>query len=134
LIQFQSDGLRKGEPLQHREARRVVEFYLQTARGRAISSWNLITFKPKFVKEYKLENRFQGHSYDIITQDEVIEIDGMNTRHSKKSQKINDGLAEAYIKEYHPEYKFYRLLQEEITNSRGHIQPSCASYLQDNLF
>lgn len=134
MIQFQSEGLKKGEPVQHREARRIVEFYLETARGRAISSWNFILFNPKFVREHKLENRFKGHSYDIITQDEVIEIDGMNTKHSKKSQQINDGIAESYIKEYHPEYKFYRILQEEITNDKGQIQPDCAAYLKEHLF
>jgi hypothetical protein len=121
------------EGIQHREARRLVEFYLQSARGRATSAGNYVQFKPKFVKENKLEKRFQGHSYDIVTQEEIIEIDDLNS-HPKKSHRIADGIAEKYIKEYHPEYKFYRLLKEEIADRRGWIQPDCYEYLRKNLF
>jgi hypothetical protein len=121
------------EGIEHREARRLVEFYLQTAKGRAVTSGNFANFNPKFIRENRLENRFQGHSYDIVTQSEVIEIDDLNS-HPKPSHRINDGIAEKYIKEYHPEYRFYRLLKEEIVNSRGHIQPTVKDYLKDNLF
>jgi len=121
------------EGVQHRESRKIVQFYLETARGRTVVGRNYFQFLPKFVKENKLEKRFQGHSYDIVTQDEVIEIDDLNS-HPKKSHRIADGIAEQYIREYHPEYKFYRLLKEEITNEKGHIQPTAKDYLREHLF
>ncbi len=121
------------EGIQHLNARKIVEFYVQTARGRAVTSMNFYTFHPKFVKEHKLDKRFQGHSYDIVTQEEVIEIDDLSS-HPKKSHKINDGIAEEYIRQYHKEYKFYRLLKEEIVDRRGWIQPDCYSYLREHLF
>ena len=120
------------EGTQHREARRVVQFYLEL-KGRAVVGRNYFQFLPKFVKENKLEKRFQGHSYDIVTQDEVIEIDDL-TSHPNKSHRIADGIAEKYIRECHPEYKFYRLLKEEITNTKGHIQPTARDYLREHLF
>jgi hypothetical protein len=118
----------------HEDCRRIVELYLMTARGRAILK-NSFTFDPKFVRKHKLEKRFQGHSYDILTQDEIIEIDDLG-KHSKKSQIINDQIAAEYIKEYHPEYKFYRLLKEEIVDSKGRLldPKDVASYLRENLF
>jgi hypothetical protein len=117
----------------HENARAVVEFYLKTARGRVVSTTNFVNFNTKFVKEHKLEKRFQGHSYDIVTQEEIVEIDDYK-KHSKKSQIINDQIAERYIKEYHKAYKFYRLLKEEIVDSKGHLQPDAADYLRENLF
>ena len=120
------------EGVQHRESRRIVQFYLEV-RGKEVVGRNYFQFLPKFVKENKLEKRFQGHSYDIVTQDEVIEIDDLNS-HPKKSHRIADGIAEQYIREYHPEYKFYRLLKEEITNEKGHIQPTAKDYLREHLF
>ena len=120
------------EGVQHRESRRIVQFYLEV-RGKEVVGRNYFQFLPKFVKENKLEKRFQGHSYDIVTQDEVIEIDDLNS-HPKKSHRIADGIAEQYIREYHPEYKFYRLLKEEITNEKGHIQPTAKDYLKEHLF
>jgi len=121
------------EGTHHREARRVVQFYLETARNREVVGNNYFLFLPKFVKDNKLEKRFQGHSYDIVTQDEVIEIDDL-TSHPNKSHRIADGIAEKYIQEYHPEYKFYRLLKEEITDAKGHIQPTAKDYLKEHLF
>jgi hypothetical protein len=90
-------------------------------------------FKPEFVKEKKLGSRFPGHSYDIVTQSEIIEIDDLDS-HPKKQHRINDNIAEEYAREYHPEYKFYRLLKEEIANRRGWIQPDCYTYLREHLF
>src|SRR6185503_8289376 len=121
------------EGTHHREARRVVQFYLETARNREVVGNNYFLFLPKFVKDNKLEKRFQGHSYDIVTQDEVIEIDDL-TSHPNKSHRIADGIAEQYIREYHTEYKFYRLLKEEITNEKGHIQLTAKDYLKEHLF
>lgn len=120
------------EGIQHREARRIVQFYLEE-KGRTVTSGNYVEFNPKFVKENKLEKRFQGHSYDIITQSEIIEIDDLNS-HPKKAHKINDGIAQTYAEEYHGEYKFYRLLKEEIVDRRGWIQPDAYSYLREHLF
>jgi hypothetical protein len=117
----------------HEQARAIVEFYLKTARGRVVSTTNFVNFNTKFVKEHKLEKRFQGHSYDIVTQEEIVEIDDYK-KHSKKNQIINDQIAERYIKEYHKAYKFYRLLKEEIVDSKGHLQADTAQYLRENLF
>jgi hypothetical protein len=116
----------------HEQARAIVEFYLKI-KGRAVSTTNFVNFNTKFVKEHKLEKRFKGHSYDIVTQEEIIEIDDYK-KHSKKNQIINDQIAERYIKEYHPAYKFYRLLKEEIVDQKGHLQPDAADYLRENLF
>jgi hypothetical protein len=120
------------EGIQHRESRRIVQFYLES-RGRIITQNNQVLFKPEFIKEKKLEKRFPGHSYDIMTQDEIVEIDDLDS-HPRKSHQINDNIAEEYAKRYHPEYKFYRLLKEEITNHKGWIQPDCYQYLRDHLF
>jgi len=120
------------EGVQHKQSRLIVQFYLEV-RGKEVVGRNYFQFLPKFVKENKLEKRFQGHSYDIVTQDEVIEIDDLSS-HPNKSHRIADGIAERYIREYHPEYKFYRLLKEEITNEKGHIQPTAKDYLKEHLF
>ena len=121
------------EGVQHKQSRLIVQFYLETARARVVVGGNYFEFKPKFVKDNKLEKRFQGHSYDIVTQTEVIEIDDLSS-HPNKSHRIADGIAEQYILEYHPEYKFYRLLKEEITDEKGHIQPTAKDYLREHLF
>jgi len=121
------------EGVHHREARRVVQFYLESRGVEVIVGSNYFQFNPKFVKENKLEKRFQGHSYDILTHNEIIEIDDLSS-HPNKSHRIADGIAEKYIQEYHPEYKFYRLLKEEITNEKGHIQPTAKDYLKEHLF
>jgi hypothetical protein len=117
----------------HEDARRIVEFYLQTARGRAVSIHNSVKFHHDFVKKHKLEKRYQGHSFDIVTTDEIIEIDDLG-KHSKKNQKINDGLVNEYVNDYLISFKFYRLLKEEIVDQKGHLQPDAADYLRENLF
>jgi hypothetical protein len=106
---------------------------LKTARGRAISTGNSIKFHYDFVEKHKLEKRYQGHSFDIVTPEEIIEIDDMG-KHSKKNQKINDGIINEYVKEYLEPFKFYRLLKEEIVDARGHLQRDAADYLRENLF
>lgn len=122
------------EGIQHLQSRRIVEFYLAT-KGRVISQSNQVNFKPRFIEEHKLEKRYHGHSYDIVTQEEIIEIDDLNS-HPKKNHRINDGIAERYIREYHKEYKFYRLLKEEIVDTHGRLlEPSdVADYLRKYLF
>jgi len=140
LIKYQSEGIRKGEPLQHREARRQVELYLLT-KGRTIYDDIGYHYPPEFVREHKLGYKFAGHSYDIVTEKEIIEIDGMNTRHSKKSQIINDQIAEDYIRfaiehNFMIQKHFYRLLQEEITDPQGRLldPKDVADYLKEHLF
>jgi len=122
------------EGIQHLAARRVVEFYLDT-KGKIRSDHNFVNFRTSFIKENKLEKRFHGHSYDIVTQDEIIEIDDLSS-HPKKSHLINDGIAEKYIREFHPRFKFYRLLKEEIVDRHGRLQDpeDVANYLKENLF
>ncbi len=122
------------EGIQHLNARKQVELYLLT-RGRVVSGGNQVNFRTEFIKANKLEKRYHGHSYDIVTQEEIIEIDDLNS-HPKKAHKINDGIAEAYIRQYHPEYKFYRLLKEEIVDRYGRLldPKDVADYLRENLF
>jgi hypothetical protein len=112
-----------------------VELWL-IAKGRTILKDNGFQFPVEFCLEHKLgagNRKFFGHSYDILTNKEIVEIDDYG-RHSKKNQIINDGIAEDYARKHLSPYNFYRLKKEEIVNERGHIQPSCASYLEDNLF
>ena len=123
------------EGIQHMLARKQIELYLLT-KGRVVSSkLNIVNFNTAFIKEHKLEKRFQGHSYDIITQEEIIEIDDLYS-HPKKIHRINDGIAERYIREYHPEYKFYRLLKEEIVDRQGRLldPKDVADYLREHIF
>lgn len=135
MVKYQSEGIRKGEPVQHRESRRFVQFYLEI-KGRDCKPNTDVIFDPRFVQLHKLNKRFQGHSYDIITDEEVVEIDGMNTRHSKKSQQINDGIASAYIEWLGGSRKFYRLLQDEIADPQGKLlnPKDVSDYLRKALF
>ena len=131
-IEIPSEPAEGREGLQHREARKIVQFYLES-KGRIRSDKNTVRFKREFIKEKKLGNRFPGHSYDIMTDKEIVEIDDLSS-HPKKAHQINDNIAEEYISRFHPEYKFYRLLKEEIANRRGWIQPDCLQYLKEHLF
>jgi hypothetical protein len=115
----------------HEVAREIVELYLR-AKGRTVHKDNEFMYPTEFVERHKLK-KFPGHSYDILTNKEIIEIDDYS-KHSTKNQIINDGIAEDYARKHLTPYNFYRLKKEEIVNSRGHIQPSCHDYLQENLF
>ena len=115
----------------HEVAREVVELWLM-AKGRTIHRENTFMYPTEFIQRHKLK-KFPGHTYDILTNKEIIEIDDYQ-KHSKKNQIINDGIAEDYARKHLTPYNFYRLKKEEIVNQRGHVQPSCASYLMDNLF
>lgn len=93
-------------------------------------------FPPEFVKKHSLGTRSRpntSHTFDILTAGRIIEIDDYG-KHSKKSQKINDGIARDYVETYQKHMKFHRLQKEEIVNEKGQIQPDCASYLRKNLF
>ncbi len=116
----------------HEAARAIVEFYLK-AKGRNILEKNNVLFGKAFVQEHKLNKRFQGHSYDIWTNEEIIEIDDYQ-KHSKRGQKINDGVATEFATNHLSQWKFYRLLKEELVDRRGVLQPTAAEYLEKNLF
>ncbi len=116
----------------HEQARAIVEFYL-ISKGREIFSNNFVEYHPIFVKKHRLDNRFKGHSFDIWTNEEIIEIDDYD-KHSKTNQKINDGIVNDYREYYLPQWKYHRLQKEEIVDSKGHLQPSAADYLRKNLF
>lgn len=121
----------------HELARQIVELYLWGAK-RKVTATNEFDYRcyPEFIQKHSLGTTSRpntNHSYDIVTDKEIIEIDDYH-KHSKKSQKINDGIAGEYITTYHPEFKFYRLIKEEIVNEKGQIQPDCYSYLREHLF
>ena len=116
----------------HEAARTIVEFYLK-AKGRNILENNNVLFGKAFVEEHKINKRYQGHSYDIWTDQEIIEIDDLG-RHSKTSQKINDGIATEFATNHLSQWKFYRLLKEELVDRRGVMQPTAAAYLKAHLF
>jgi hypothetical protein len=133
MIQFASQGFKYGESMSHKQARLVIELYL-IAKGRTILENNFFYYPEQFIKKHKLEKRFKGHAYDILTNSELIEIDGMQTRHSKTSQKINDGVASEFATNHLSQWKFYRLLKEELVDRRGVLQPTAAEYLKEHLF
>lgn len=116
----------------HEAARLAVEFWLE-AKERKILTKNEVLFGKGFVEQHRLTKRYQGHSYDIWTDKEIIEIDDL-ARHSKTSQKINDGIATEYAVNHLSQWKFYRLLKEEIVDRRGVLQPTAARYLKEHLF
>ena len=58
----------------HEAARGLVHLYL-AGKGRKFLDNNQVSFGKGFVQEHKLNKRFQGHSYDIWTDHEIIEID-----------------------------------------------------------
>ena len=118
----------------HEDARRVVEFYLQTARGRAISTSNAVEYPPEFIKKHKWR-KYPGHSYDIVTPNEVIEIDDRDGDLHKEIM-INDNIATDYAETYlvPKGYKFRVLMKEWIVDSKGVMLPECYEYLRKNLF
>lgn len=117
----------------HERAREQVEFYLRASNYAAIFHNKPIMFHQDFVKKHKLEKRYQGHSFDIRTPNYIIEIDDYG-KHSKKNQKINDGIINEYVKEYLTRFNFFRLQKEEIVDSKGYLQPTAAEYLRKALF
>lgn len=118
----------------HEAAREIVELALIFKQS-WVTTYNRFEYKPEFIKKHKLGTFSRpntSHSYDIVTDKEVIEIDDYD-KHSKRNQKINDGIAGEYIKTYHPEFKFYRLQKEEIVNEQGRMQPTAKDYLREKL-
>jgi hypothetical protein len=106
------------------------------AKDRIILNPHVFYYPDSFLKEHHFKpHDFPGHSYDILTNNEIIEIDDLD-QHSHKKQKINDGVAGEYAINHLSKFKFYRLLKEEICNRRGHIEDldKVKRYLKDNLF
>jgi len=115
----------------HEVARVIVELYLE-AKGRKVHPNNLFQYPAEFVQRHRLK-KFPGHSYDILTDKEIIEIDDYQ-KHMTKNQIINDNIAQDYAKKHLSAYRFYRLKKEEIVNQRGHCQPTAKDYLRSHLF
>lgn len=118
----------------HEKAREIVELALEF-KGSVTTTYNHFEYNQTFIKKHKLGTFSRpntNHSYDIVTDKEVIEIDDYG-KHSHRNQKINDGIAGDYIKTYHKEFQFYRLQKEEIVNEKGVMQPDAKSYLRKHL-
>lgn len=122
MIQFQSEGLKKGEPKSHAAA---VEHVMTFLRGRG---WIVGPLNVRFSKEYKKAHKikYDGHTYDIAFFSKtraggqiihgIIEIGGVgdDTKHSKTNQKINDGIAEEFAKTRYPSILFARLNKDDV--------------------
>ena len=125
----------------HEQARAIIEFYLKAKGHNIYPNPPTFIFPSEFVKKHKLGTRWRpntNHTFDIEASDKttstLIEIDDYG-KHSKKSQRINDGIINDFVK-YHLQgtYELYRLLKEEIVDEKGHLQPTAAEYLKENLF
>jgi hypothetical protein len=123
-VKYQSEGLKKGEPPSHVAA---VEHVMTFLRGRG---WIVGPYTVRFSEEYKKRHRikYDGHTYDIgmfskprkpkvaLVVRGLIEIGGVgdDTKHSKKQQKINDGVAERYARTCYPDCLFARLNKDDV--------------------
>jgi hypothetical protein len=116
----------------HEQARELLEFYLM-AKDRDILAKNHVEYPREFVFKHNLQSNFQGHSFDIWTNKEIIEITDYK-KHSKTKQKINDGLIVDFVKTYLPKWPFFVIQKEEIVDEKGHLQPTAAEYLKEHLF
>ena len=121
MIQFQSEGLKKGEPKSHAAAVEHVSAFL---RGRG---WIVGPYTVRFSEEYKKIHKikYDGHTYDLafcskargrLVLRGLVEIGGIgdDTKHSKRSQKINDGVAEEYARTVYPNILFARLNKDDV--------------------
>lgn len=124
MVKYQSEGLKKGEPPSHIAA---VEHVMSFLRGRG---WIVQPHTVRFSEEYKKIHKikYDGHTYDIgifskmrkpkngLLIRGLIEIGGVgdDTKHSKKQQKINDGVAEEYAKIRYPNILFARLNKDDV--------------------
>ena len=95
--------------MEHGQAVENVREFLKEHKVENMAEW-YIKFNPKFNMKNKLREDY-GHSYDIVLTKQItnqefkidqiflfLEIDG--EKHSKKNQKINDGIAEKYVQEF----------------------------------
>jgi hypothetical protein len=117
----------------HQLAVMTVELFLQGAKKEILVD-HVFNYPPEFVEKHKWK-KYPGHTFDILTRDEVIEIDDLD-RHLHKEIMINDGVATDYAETYlEPAgYKFYRLLKENIVDRKGWILPDAGEYLKKSLF
>ena len=122
----------------HEDARHVVEFALKL-KEKKIADWNTFEYPPEFIQKHRLGTPSRpntNHSYDILTADHIlVEIDDTD-KHSKKSQKINDGIRTDYAETYlvPKGYKFRVLMKEWLVDNKGFLLPEAADYLKKNLF
>jgi len=106
-VQHQSDGFKYGNPPDHEQAViNVKHFMIKNEMGRWIYWFeHLEIYDKSFIEKEKLRRDY-SHSYDIAVSTPhnmehpflFIEVDG--EKHSKTQQKINDGIAEKYVKEF----------------------------------
>lgn len=128
----------KQKDFSHERAREIVELWLQ-AKEKTIAYSNRFKFAPEFIKKHKLGTTSRPnteHSYDILTSDHIlIEIDDRG-KHSRPTQKINDGIRTDYAETYliPKGYKFFILMKEWIVDSKGFLLPEAAGYLREHLF
>lgn len=124
----------------HQRAVAVVEFYLKAKGLKLYESNPAFRFPPEFVKKHNLGTRSKpntNHTFDIdaVGDTEIlIEIDDYQ-KHSKKNQKINDGIINDFVENHLDDtYEFFRLQKEEIVNDKGILQEKAAEYLKEHLF
>jgi len=118
----------------HEQARLAVELYL-IGKGCTIKKPIPYFYTSEFIKNNHLGTTSRpntSHTFDIETEEHLIEIDDYG-KHSKKNQKINDGIANEFVANY-LSLRLYRLQKEEIVDSKGHLQPTAVEYLKKNLF
>ncbi len=107
MIQRASEGFKYGNPPDHEQAvHNVKNFLIKNAQGEWVY-WP--EWEEKFYQQFCFINKLRldySHNYDLAVTTTFninrpflfIEIDG--EKHSKKQQKINDGIAEKYVKEW----------------------------------
>lgn len=119
---YRSQTFRPGEAISHSAAVEHVSAFL---RGRG---WIVGPLNVRFSKEYKKAHKikYDGHTYDVAFFSKtraggqiihgIIEIGGIgdDTKHSKKTQKINDGIAEEFAKTRYPSILFRRLNKDDV--------------------
>jgi len=137
--QRQSEVPKKGEPADHKLASMILKEHIESHDRRFWCQDGMrYTFPPEFILDKKIEYSFHDYDLAVFFKHLVmlggdglshcialIELDGKTdykielpdgtivkgkrTRHDKKQQKINDGIAEDFIAQYYPQYLFFRI-------------------------
>lgn len=122
--QYRSKTVKAGEPPTHSLACRIVKaWYRGYVPGCIIEKDWPVYFSREFMTKEKLD--YPYHEYDLAFFEyvdgnkgeshaelhTVIEVDG--ERHYSKLVKINDNLAEKWIRERYPKAKFVRLIKSD---------------------
>jgi len=134
-VQHQSEGFKYGNPPDHDIAViNVKHFLMKNELGKWLY-WDehVELYDKEFIEKNKLRSNY-AHSYDLAVSTPYnmeqpflfIEIDG--EKHSKTQQKINDGIAEKYVKE-HLKQDIIRLKKEECNG----LPKDRDKYLSDKL-